>query len=604
MKRSVKIGIFKLLGLILLITVAALFIASCGSGGEGAGDGGGDGGGDGDGQSDPNRVITENVTTAAGGVFSDNEAQPSFTIIIPAGAMITDAQLIVNRVLATPDVGPNQTAASDAFEYGLRTSSGGPVRLFQPLTITMAANPTPIHPQLGEIAQLSGSAWTRLNANFFKSSANSVVTLTQSPLGTLRVVLRNLQRTTGPAVAAGFDVFMNETFGNENFFGDVMGLHTLLNQTSPAAALALGTQVDINRVPADIVTVMTGADLAAKDVALADPAITQRLIKAGAVIGVKGFYANPADPNDIVMIRTGITCALCHVAVAKTEFQLTAGPTILPIGEPNLDGVPAVEMNAGAILALTPFALANPPTAALLNSWGPGMFDIRALPDNVLDDGFNNPTAIPPLWNFVDLGEQNYAFGWDGLFMNDGVNNNALASQAEAFYDLVMHANGAFGTAGGNLPPELRIIPPQTLLNALDAAETATPGNDIVTQDLLDLETWMRSLNSPAPGTFDEALAETGFKLFFGRAGCVSCHFESDLHGAGLFDITGAPLEGALANGIRIPSLRGISKTAPYFHNHSAATIEEVIDRFVIIGQVPFLTVEEQAAIAEYLKSL
>ena len=602
MKRKSKIGFFQVSGLILLIAVVALFLASCGSGVEGAGGGGG--GGDGDGQSDPNRVITENVTTAAGGVFSDNEALPSFTIIIPAGAMITDAQLIVNRVLATPDVGPNQTAASDAFEYSLRTSSGGPVRLFQPLAITMAANPTPVHPQLGEIAQLSGSTWTRLNANFFRSSDNSVVTLTQSPLGTLRVVHRDLQRTTGPAVAAGLDVFMNETFGNENFFGDVMGLHTLLNQTSPAAALALGTQVDINRVPDDIVTVMTGADLAAKDAALADPTITQRLIKAGAVIGVKGFYTNPADPNDIVMIRTGITCALCHAAVAKTEFQLSAGPSLLPIGDPNLDGAPAVEMDAGAILALTPFALADPPTAVLLNSWGPGRFDIRALPDNVLDDSFNNPTAIPPLWNFVDLGEQDYAFGWDGFFINDGVNNNALASQAEAVYDLVMHANGAFGTAGGNLPPELRIIPPQTLLNALDAAETATPGNDIVTQDLLDLETWMRSLNSPAPGIFDEALAETGFKLFFGRAGCVSCHFEPDIHGAGLFDITEAPLEGALANGVRIPSLRGISKTAPYFHDHSVATIEEVIGRFVIIRQVPFLTVEEQAAIAEYLKSL
>ncbi|MEE9557819.1 MAG: hypothetical protein V3V76_11195, partial [Candidatus Adiutricales bacterium] len=234
MKKNTKIGFFQLSGLILLITAAALFLASCGGGGGDAGDG--------DGQLDANRVITEDVTAVVGGVFSDNEAQPSFTIVIPAGAMITDAQLIVNRVLATPDVGPNQTAASDTFEYSLRTSSGGPVRLFQPLTITMAANPTPVHPQLGEIAQLSGSTWIRLNANFFRSSDNSVVTLTQSPLGTLRVVHRDLQRTAGPAVAAGFDVFMNETFGNENFFGDFMGLHTLLNQTSPAAALALGTQ--------------------------------------------------------------------------------------------------------------------------------------------------------------------------------------------------------------------------------------------------------------------------------------------------------------------------------------------------------------------------
>ena len=30
-----------------------------------------------------------------------------------------------------------------------------------------------------------------------------------------------------------------------------------------------------------------------------------------------------------------------------------------------------------------------------------------------------------------------------------------------------------------------------------------------------------------------------------------------------------------------IPGLRGISKTAPYFHNNSAATLEEVVDHYI-----------------------
>ena len=30
-----------------------------------------------------------------------------------------------------------------------------------------------------------------------------------------------------------------------------------------------------------------------------------------------------------------------------------------------------------------------------------------------------------------------------------------------------------------------------------------------------------------------------------------------------------------------VPGLRGISKTAPYFHNNSAATLEDVVDHYV-----------------------
>jgi len=34
-------------------------------------------------------------------------------------------------------------------------------------------------------------------------------------------------------------------------------------------------------------------------------------------------------------------------------------------------------------------------------------------------------------------------------------------------------------------------------------------------------------------------------------------------------------------NKLDVPSLRGISKTAPYFHNNSADTLEEVVDHYV-----------------------
>ena len=158
----------------------------------------------------------------------------------------------------------------------------------------------------------------------------------------------------------------------------------------------------------------------------------------------------------------------------------------------------------------------------------------------------------------------------------------------------------------GNIPPELAIIPPQELVDALILAETNDPGNDITTDKLLDLQEWMRSVTSPPPAAFDEAQAEAGFYLFHGKANCVACHSSPDLTGPGLFtDITGNPPAGGLAGGIHVPSLRGISHTAPYFHDASAATLNDAVARLVERGTpVAPLTEEEQAAVVEYLKSL
>jgi cytochrome c peroxidase len=76
-----------------------------------------------------------------------------------------------------------------------------------------------------------------------------------------------------------------------------------------------------------------------------------------------------------------------------------------------------------------------------------------------------------------------------------------------------------------------------------------------------------------------------------------------------------------------ITQLRGISRTAPYFHNNSAATLEEVIDHYVAVfaraarlnpppnlppilssnGLVVdrgFVTLDERAALLAYLRKL
>ena len=569
-------------------------------------------------------LIRTVVPAATGGTFSDNPGDPRVTVTVPPGALDRDAVLRVRLRRVHGRLADTQYPASDAFRVTLTPLDRHHhrVELSQSFKLEIAADKAPEHPQIGEIARLGWRKWRRLDANFYRATQQSVVALSKHTRGTYRVVFRSLQTARGRAVRRGREVFQFETFGNENFFGPVIGLHELLNEVRPVDAVALGVQVDLTRVPKGIVDVMIGDDLDAKDAALVDPAVTRALIRAGAVIGVKGVFADghshdngkgthtrERSHDDELgsdrMVAAGITCALCHLNVAPTEFELNAGTVALPIGDPQFDGRPNTQMDAGAILALTPFVqTAGQPVIDLLNSWGPGRFDIRALPDNVLEDGVNNPTDNPPLWNFLDLAEQHYTFGWDGLFVNDGVNNNALASQAEAVYDLVMHGNGAFGTANGTIPPELSIVPPQELLDALAQAEVDQPGNDIGARPLLDLQAWMRSIASPAPGGFDEDLALQGFELFQGDAGCATCHRSPEFTGPGLFSVTVDPPAGGLAGGIHIPGLRGVSQTAPYFHDHSAADLPAVLDRLVDVGAAPPLTITERAALVEYLKSL
>jgi mono/diheme cytochrome c family protein len=341
--------------------------------------------------------------------------------------------------------------------------------------------------------------------------------------------------------------------------------------------------------------------------ALSDPATTRALIKAGAVVGVKGIYADPASD---VMTSVGITCALCHQNVTPTVFKLGSGAggqvvdVALPIGPLSVDGKANAAMDAGRILSFTPGAQALG-VDTVLAGWGPNRFDVRAL--NAFDDAVDNPTDTPPLWNFTDLEAQGYPFGWDGLF----VGQDALASQAEAVYHIVMGGKGAFATANGALPPALRFTPPQPLLDAVAAA--ATPAGEIlITRDkLLDLQAWMRSIASPAPGAFDVAKAEAGWRLFNGKGACSTCHTTPELSGTqnGPFipNITAVPATGDLAGGIKVPSLRGATHSAPYFHDDSEATLAGAVGQVAnVLSQlgVVTLTATEREELVEYLKSL
>jgi cytochrome c peroxidase len=112
-----------------------------------------------------------------------------------------------------------------------------------------------------------------------------------------------------------------------------------------------------------------------------------------------------------------------------------------------------------------------------------------------------------------------------------------------------------------------------------------------------------------------------GLELFNGKAECMTCHNGPDLTdnqfsrvglvgddpGRAAIDPVSGP-----RGGFKTPSLREVSRTAPYFHDGSAATLEEVIEHYARGGNVTVerdihplaLSEDEKAALVAFLRAL
>src|SRR5687768_5175378 len=181
-------------------------------------------------------------------------------------------------------------------------------------------------------------------------------------------------RTVDTQLASqGREIFRFATFGDEVFWTDTLRMHTVISSgVSPTTALSVGLKVDVEALPASL-----QADLRAGRVDLNSPATTVALLKLNAVVGVKGTVQTVAGRDTLT--RVGITCALCHSTVDNSF-----GPGI---GR-RLDGWPNRDLNAGAIIALSPAIPAA--QKAVYNSWGKGKYDAR-----FNQDGLNGPTVLP-----------------------------------------------------------------------------------------------------------------------------------------------------------------------------------------------------------------
>jgi mono/diheme cytochrome c family protein len=363
--------------------------------------------------------------------------------------------------------------------------------------------------------------------------------------------------------AQGRDIFRFETFGDEAKWTDTLRMHEVIAASvDPATALSVGLKVDAQALPQ---AVKDG--IANGTVDLKSPATTIALLKLDAVVGLKGTVETLAGVDRLQ--RVGITCALCHSTV---DNSMAPG-----IGK-RLDGWPNRDLNAGAIIALSPAVSAS--EKALLNAWGKGKYDPR---HNI--DGLNKPVVIPPAYGLADI--HSITFTGDG----DEVaywNRYVAVTQ--------MGAQGSFSD-------------PRLPLSVTNGTQ------DLVSDKLEALQAYQLSLAPPAApaGSFDTVAAARGKTLFEGKAQCASCHTgtlftdaNSRLHPPADSVVepeTPSYAARSATKQYRTTPLKGLWQHPPYFHDGSAATVEDVA-RAYNAKRALALTPQEIADLAQYLKSL
>jgi cytochrome c peroxidase len=131
---------------------------------------------------------------------------------------------------------------------------------------------------------------------------------------------------------------------------------------------------------------------------------------------------------------------------------------------------------------------------------------------------------------------------------------------------------------------------------------------------LLDaIVTYERSLVTPG-GRFDRwlggdaaalsAVEQDGYRLFK-SLGCISCHQGVNV-GGNLFERQGIfhPLASPPPEIVRVPSLRNVATTPPYFHDGSASTLDEAVRRMGDAQLDQILSDQQIKAIVAFLDTL
>jgi cytochrome c peroxidase len=214
---------------------------------------------------------------------------------------------------------------------------------------------------------------------------------------------------------------------------------------------------------------------------------------------------------------------------------------------------------------------------------------------NALDTPEGRPMGLntPTVFN-VSL---NFRLNWEGNFrsLEEGAENtlrnpaimassaDEVASKLRADPDAVRQFRDAYGRE-----PDVAAV-----LDAIATYERSlvTPGSRF--------DRW---LMGEADAITPEELS--GYQVFK-SLGCITCHQGVNVGGNlfqrhGIFHPLGSP-EPVL---LRVPSLRNVATTAPYFHDGSAATLPEAVRMMGIAQLDRVLTDQQIAAIVAFLNTL
>ncbi|RJG02555.1 c-type cytochrome [Noviherbaspirillum sedimenti] len=367
-------------------------------------------------------------------------------------------------------------------------------------------------------------------------------------------------------VAQGKQIFRFDTFGDETQWTDTLRLHEVIRTAvDPTTALSVGLKVDSEALPPAVVQGIQNGSINLKS-----PDTTVALLKLNAVVGLQG-KVEVVNGKD-TLTRVGVTCALCHSTV---DNSFAPG-----IGK-RLDGWPNRDLDPGAIIALSPALDAV--KKAVYNSWGKGKYDPRF---NL--DGQNGPQVIPP------------AYGLKGIHRITSTGDGTEIAYWNRYVGVTqMGGHGTF-------------FEPRTGVNVTNGTD------DLISSKLPALQAYQLSLAAPPPpaGSFDASAALRGSAVFKGAARCASCHSGLEFTDANVrlhlpSEVVSEPeplgvpsyASRSATKMYRTAPLRGLWQHPPYFHNGTAATLEDVVQTYNT-RQSLGLTAAEIADLVQYLKSL
>lgn len=396
-------------------------------------------------------------------------------------------------------------------------------------------------------------------------------------------------------IRQGKQIFRFDTFGDEDFWGDTLGLHKVIAGKansgvgpglSPKTALGVGLKIDVDALPLKL-----KQDLKNNTIDLNNPAVTLALIKLNSVIGIKGTFSDKGK-----LVNIGATCAICHSTV---DDSFAPG-----IGH-RRDGWPNRDLNIGKIISLSPNLQpiadrlhTNVTTVKkVLNSWGPGKYDAILNMDGKAfrPDGKSAAVLIPAAFGLEGINLHTYT-GWGSIsYWNAYVANTQL------------RGNGMF------FDPRLNDVDKFPL--AVESGDWNLSNKpDMISSKLPALQLYQLSITAPTPpiGSFNVNSANRGKKLFNGKAGCSRCHIPPtyvepgwSMHKGKEIGIDNFQADRSPDGMYRTTPLKGLftRMKGGFYHDGRFGTLMDVVNHYNNFFRLR-LSLGEKRDLVEFLKSI